>query len=381
MLKFESGVSPDLVKSICVKRDIYDSIRESQYNFRVLTLNGADDDEDGMRPRKEGGDGHWVEDVTYEDSDEAPVLHNVYQGFKYEQMPSSYVIGDSETFAQSYPEVVVDIGRNFNFDTEYPESEYRLDDNTQKWVREIRRVTMNRQLFPIYTSMEGMTKSHHDLTIEDMKGITFQIVPQFYWKYEWTFNEFMIHRVGKLQTPSTNVKMYDMLGNVWEWVRDDWSDSLSGQNTGEIYNPIKGQYEDNADEKKVIRGGAFDQLVRKVISSAREGLKQDKCKSKFGTQANVGFRPSLVFTQESEAGWVPGQPVDLFFLFDASASQDSEAATMMAQANDVIRSFAGKNGSFESIDCCHVGSALFLGPDIRLMCCQKCQDINVNLWC
>ena len=60
-----------------------------------------------------------------------------------------------------------------------------------------------------------------------MKGITFQVIPQFYWRYEWTYNEFMIHRVGKLESSSSSMEIYDMLGNVWEWVRDDYLDDES----------------------------------------------------------------------------------------------------------------------------------------------------------
>ena len=95
-----------------------------------------------------------------------------------------------------------------------------------------------------------------------MKGITFQVVPQFYWKYEWSFNEFMIHRVGKLAAPSSDFEMYDMLGNVWEWVRDDWTPGVASA-FGDRINPIQGtnssQFVQNGEKvKKVIRGGAFD---------------------------------------------------------------------------------------------------------------------------
>ena len=94
----------------------------------------------------------------------------------------------------------------------------------------------------------------------------------------------MIHRVGKLQSPSKDIVMYDMLGNVWEWVRDDWDDSNSpiSKLNGKV-NPIVGNGNSGNANKKVIRGGAFDQLCRKVISSAREGLEQDKCRSRYST--------------------------------------------------------------------------------------------------
>ena len=44
-------------------------------------------------------------------------------------------------------------------------------------MREISQVTMNRQVIPVYTSMENMEKDVRDLTEEDMKSITFQIIP------------------------------------------------------------------------------------------------------------------------------------------------------------------------------------------------------------
>lgn len=120
----------------------------------------------------------------------------------------------------------------------YPEAEYYRNDRLRKWVRKIRRAVLNRQILPVYTSMEGMDKNVHNLTVKDMKSITFQVVPSFYWKYEWSYNEFMIHRVGKLNAPSKELEMYDMLGNVWEWVRDDWSPTVSQLN-GKV-NPILG---------------------------------------------------------------------------------------------------------------------------------------------
>ena len=215
----------------------------------------------------------------------------------------------------------------------YPEAEYYRNDRLRKWVRKIRRAVLNRQILPVYTSMEGMDKNVHNLTVKDMKSITFQVVPSFYWKYEWSYNEFMIHRVGKLNAPSKELEMYDMLGNVWEWVRDDWSPTVSQLN-GKV-NPINGTKNAGYDsDKKVIKGGAFDQLVRKVVSAVREGLEKNKSQSEYGTQSNVGFRPALFFTAENEGGtFTPGTtPVDLFFLFDASASQDTEMQKMLNSA-------------------------------------------------
>jgi hypothetical protein len=220
--------------------------------------------------------------------------------------------------------------------------------------------------------MENMDKDVHSISVEELKSITFQVVPSFYWKYEWSYNEFMIHRVGKLKAPSKELEMYDMLGNVWEWVRDDWTADVSALNGKS--NPIADDR--NGSATKVIKGGAFDQLIRKVISPSRESLSQDQFMSRFATQANVGFRPSMVFTQEFEGGWVPGEPVDLFFLYDASGSSDNAIQSMVEQSKKIVEFFAGDCTNDNSkIDNCHVGSALFMGEDIHLMCCQKCHTV------
>lgn len=49
-------------------------------------------------------------------------------------------------------------------------------------------------------------------------------------------------------------------------------------------NPIVGTQSDGGiSDKKVIKGGAFDQFCRSTIAPSREGLERDKCQSKFGT--------------------------------------------------------------------------------------------------
>lgn len=55
-----------------------------------------------------------------------------------------------------YPEVTVKFSEVLDLDKEYPEAEYYKDDQLQKWIRRIRQTVLNRQLFPVYTSMEGM---------------------------------------------------------------------------------------------------------------------------------------------------------------------------------------------------------------------------------
>lgn len=434
------GVVLDITDEMASARISYRAIQNSKDSFRVTTNEGvdADDGEDGMIPRVnevrytingsrvswgkngrfkdtlvgnkftaygvehtksgntitwDGGTSNIVDGkftVQYDkwvpDPDKVSDFdHKVFQGFKYANLPSTFVIGDGVAYEQRQSDTAIDFSSVVDLDQMYPEAEYYLNDRLRKWVRKIRRAVINRQILPIYTSMEGMTKNVHKLTMADMKSITFQVVPSFYWKYEWSYNEFMIHRVGKLNSTSKNIVMYDMLGNVWEWVRDDWdeADNPISKLNGKV-NPIVGKLDDTST-KKVIKGGAFDQLVRKVVSPVREGLERDKATSEYGTQDNVGFRPSLTFTAENEGGtFIPGEtPVDLFFLFDASASQDNGIQEMLKQAKSIVKMFSGKvslDASDEERskqkDICHVGSALFMGNSIRLMCSAQCNKIS-----
>ena len=135
----------------------------------------------------------------------------------------------------------------------------------------------------------------------------------------------MIHRVGKLNPPNSELPMYDMLGNVWELVRDDWSPSVKVSLNGKT-NPIVGTKENVPSASKVIKGGSFDQTCRNVVSASREEISMDSNKSKHGKSPNVGFRPAMTFTAEDDGDVSEGtqEPIDLFFLFDASSSQDSQ---------------------------------------------------------
>ena len=85
----------------------------------------------------------------------------------------------------------------------------------------------------------------------------------------------MIHFVGRLNPTSTKIEMYDMLGNVWELVRDDWSapisESIGGSDDNPSVNPIVGDTA-TASANKVIKGGAFNEFCRKEISSSREQI-------------------------------------------------------------------------------------------------------------
>lgn len=59
----------------------------------------------------------------------------------------------------------------------------------------------------------------------------------------------------------------------------------------------------------------------------------------------------------------------MFFLFDASASQNANMGKMLEEAKKIVEGYAGKGE--EGKDKCHVGTALFLGPTIQLMCSSR----------
>ena len=199
--QMEVEVSSDMARASLS----YKAIMNSHNSFRVTTNSGvdADDSEDGTRPRKELGDSESPYDERVAEDGSQGVT--VFQGFKYGDLPTTYLIGDGTAYAQRQQDVQINFKDIVDLDQMYPESEYYLNDTLRKWVRKIRMTMLNKQILPIYTSMENMTTDVHELTVDEMKGITFQVVPSFYWKYDWSYNEFMIHRVGKLASPSKNL--------------------------------------------------------------------------------------------------------------------------------------------------------------------------------
>ena len=62
--------------------------------------------------------------------------------------------------------------------------------------------------------------------------------------------------------------------------------------------------------------------------------------------------------------------MDVFFLFDASSSTDNQINEMVEQSNEILKELATENPNSK----CTVGSALFLGPSIRMMCCDSPDD-------
>ena len=80
--------------------------------------------------------------------------------------------------------------------------------------------------------------------------------------------------------PPNAFGLYDMLGNVCEWVSDAWHPTFSGA-------PAEGESWEADDAKnglRVIRGGAWDYLPRLLRSSWRDFLHQETRRD------NVGFR-------------------------------------------------------------------------------------------
>ncbi len=69
------------------------------------------------------------------------------------------------------------------------------------------------------------------------------------------------HPVGKKQPNPWG--LYDMHGNVWEWVQDCWHDSYQGAPTdGSAWETDQCQY-------RVLRGGSFDGRARNLRSAVR----------------------------------------------------------------------------------------------------------------
>lgn len=84
----------------------YEEISKSHNSFRVTTNEGvdADDGEDGMRPRKQKSSNPYD---GYEDVDTTSKVR-IFQGFKYGDLPTTYVIGDGVAYAQRQQDTAVD---------------------------------------------------------------------------------------------------------------------------------------------------------------------------------------------------------------------------------------------------------------------------------
>ena len=73
--------------------------------------------------------------------------------------------------------------------------------------------------------------------------------------------------------------LYDMYGNIWEWVQDSWHDYYIGA-------PTDGSaWVNGSDSSRVIRGGSWDDRVYTCLSATREGWDDPGTR-----QDNLGFR-------------------------------------------------------------------------------------------
>ena len=90
----------------------YEAISKSHNSFRVTTNEGvdADDGEDGMRLRTLPSGVEDPYQTLYIAKDEKARSQNprIFQGFKYGDLPTTYVIGDGVAYAQRQQDTAVD---------------------------------------------------------------------------------------------------------------------------------------------------------------------------------------------------------------------------------------------------------------------------------
>jgi formylglycine-generating enzyme required for sulfatase activity len=83
-----------------------------------------------------------------------------------------------------------------------------------------------------------------------------------------------------------------MLGNVWEWVADNWHEDYQGA-------PEDGSVWEGADAERVVRGGSWDSEARGCRSAYRDG---DRPGVRGGS---LGFRPARVQVSSGKQGAQP----------------------------------------------------------------------------
>lgn len=142
----EVEVSPEMARASIS----YKAIMNSSNSFRVTTNEGvdADDSEDGMRERvlkNPDLDPYHPENEWIAKDEEARALNpRIFQGFKYGDLPTTYLIGDGTAYAQRQQDVQINFKDIVDLDQMYPESEYYLNDTLRKWVRKIRMTMLNK---------------------------------------------------------------------------------------------------------------------------------------------------------------------------------------------------------------------------------------------
>lgn len=92
------------------------------------------------------------------------------------------------------------------------------------------------------------------------------------------------HIVGKL--PANQFGLFDMHGNVWEWVHEDWDATYYGQFSKE--QAINPNHPFSANSLRIVRGGHFNHTALFSRSSARRAFPP----STHG--GDIGFRVTLV---------------------------------------------------------------------------------------
>ena len=85
--------------------------------------------------------------------------------------------------------------------------------------------------------------------------------------------------------------LYDMHGNVWEWVEDVWHDSYEGAPT----DGARGRDEGNSSRYRVLRGGSWDSAPGGLRSALRVGIGPDD------RVDDLGFRVARTLEQEPVA--------------------------------------------------------------------------------